>query len=253
MRAVILAGGRGSRLQALTGDLPKVLVPIAGRPLLEYLFDVLRYHGITDIVLCTGHAAEKIEAWAGDGTRFGVRIRSSREAVPLGTAGAVRNVRYPLEETFLVLYGDVLCWLDLSSLVCFHRDKKAAATLVVHPTSHPEDSDLVEIDAEGRITSFSRPGSERRPRTDLSSAALYVLEPRSLFYIPPGVPKDFVKDVFPEMLRAGERLYGYRTAEYLKDIGTPQRYEEALEDVRQGRYPGRGPAHQRSPEGAQTS
>lgn len=242
MRAVILAGGRGSRLQPLTGSLPKVLVPIAGRPLLHYLFDVLRYHGITDIILCTGYAAETIEVWAGDGSRFGVSIRSSREAVPLGTAGAVRNVRYPLEETFLVLYGDVLCWLDLSSLIRFHREKKAAATLVVHPTTHPEDSDLVEIDAEGRITSFSRPGAERRHPTDLSSAALYVLEPRSLSYIPPGAPKDFVKDVFPEMLRAGERVYGYRTAEYLKDIGTPERYREALDDLLHGRYPRPGSA-----------
>ncbi len=237
MNAVILAGGKGTRLAPLSGDLPKPLVPLAGRPLLEYLFDLLRHYKITDVILCTGFGAEKIEAWAGNGAVFGLTIRYSKERVPLGTAGALKHVPYQLNSTFLVLYADVLAWLDLEALVHFHRQRAASATLVVHPTHHPEDSDLVEMDINSRITRFLTKRGGFTTREPLASAALYVFEPHLLSYIPQEYPKDLARDMFPMLLSAGERLYGYLTDEYLKDVGTPDRYNEAVEDLCSGRYP----------------
>lgn len=236
MQAVILLGGEGTRLKPLLGDLPKALVEIQGKPLLEYLLILLRHQKILDVVMCTGYGWEQIQAWAGDGSRFDLSIRYSRETQPLGTAGALKNISLPLEETFLLLYGDVLVWMDLNRLVRYHVRKEGLATLVVHPSSHPYDSDLVVMNEQGLITGF--PG---RPRpgdafTNLTNAALYVMESSCLAYIAEGRKSDLGRDVFPEMLRSGARLFGYSTDEYLKDAGTPERLEQVKQDLLQGRF-----------------
>jgi NDP-sugar pyrophosphorylase family protein len=237
MQAVILLGGLGTRLKSVLGDIPKALVPLSGRPLLEYLFTLLSRQKIRDVVLCTGVGAGQIEQWAGDGGRFGLKIRYSPETAPLGTAGALRNIPFPLHDEFLVLYGDVLVQMDLGKFIGYHRRKGGTATLVVHPSSHPHDSDLVIMDDDGRITGFPGRPKPGEPFINLTNAALYLMKSASLDHIPPGKNLDLGRHIFPDMLAAGEPLFGYNTDEYLKDVGTPERLEQAEKDMIQGRFP----------------
>jgi histidinol-phosphate phosphatase family protein len=225
-QAVILAGGKGTRLKALLGELPKPMMPIGGKPLLEHQIELARQHGFTDVLVLAGHRAEAIEAYCGDGSRWGVRLRCQLEAQPLGTAGAVAAAFDKLAAQFLVLYGDEMVNVDLRRLWDTHIEARAEATLLLHPNDHPLDSDLVEVNAAGWITAFhNRPYPPGCYFQNLVNAALYVLskpalapwaqQPRML---------DFGKDLFPAMLRRGARLLGYRSPEYIKDIGTPERY-----------------------------
>jgi histidinol-phosphate phosphatase family protein len=236
MQLVILAGGKGTRMGDLARDVPKPMVRIVGKPILEHQIEIARRHGVTDIVLLTGHLAEVIEAYFGDGSRWGVNIRHVREAAPLGTAGAMKAIEHLAKGDFVVFYGDTIFDLDLDALVVQHRKWKAAATLVVHPNDHPYDSDLVEADAAGRITAFHRkphaPGVLRR---NLVSAALYVMSPAVLQHVRAGVAADFGRDVFPAMVAADEKLFAYNTPEFLKDVGTPERHRQVEHDLLTGR------------------
>jgi histidinol-phosphate phosphatase family protein len=226
-QAVIVAGGKGTRLKALLGELPKAMIPIGGKPLLEHQIELARRHGFTDILVLAGHQAEAIEAYCGDGSRWGVRIECRREEQPLGTAGAVAAAFDKLKEQFVVLYGDEMANVDLGRLWAAHLAARAEATLVLHPNDHPLDSDLVEVDAAGWITAFhNRPHPPGGYFQNLVNAALYVVSKPALApWAPPPQIMDFGKDVFPAMLRGGARLLGYRSPEYIKDVGTPERYE----------------------------
>jgi len=236
MQLVILAGGKGTRMGDLARDVPKSMVPIAGKPILEHQVEIARRHGLRDIILLTGHLAEVIEQHFGDGSRFGVNIRYSRETTPLGTAGAMKAIEPLLTDDFVVFYGDTIFDLDLDALIAHHRATKATATLVVHPNDHPYDSDLVEADSTGRITAFHHkphpPGSLRR---NLVSAALYVMSPRVLEHVTAGVMADFGRDIFPAMVAQNETLVAYNTPEFLKDVGTPRRHGEVDRDLITGR------------------
>lgn len=233
---VILAGGAGTRLRERLGDLPKPMIPIAGKPLLEHQVELARKFGFTDLIFFTHYRADLIEAHFGDGQKFGVRIRHVRETQPLGTAGAVRAGREWLADRFGVMYGDTLVNVDLARLWAAHDQAGAAATLLLHPNDHPFDSDLVEVDADSRVIAFhNRPHPPGVWRQNLVNAGLYVLEKRALAAAanfapapsedgtPP--PLDFGKDVFPALVRAGEKLLGYNSPEFIKDIGTPARYD----------------------------
>jgi len=228
---VILAGGKGSRLKDRLADLPKPMIPIAGKPLLEHQIELARRHGFTDIVLFVQYQHETIQAHFGDGRSRGVNIRYLIEQEPLGTAGAVLAGRAGLAETFAVLYGDVMVNVDLERIWQRHLDTRADATLLLHPNDHPLDSDLVEA-AGDWITAFhNRPHPAGRWFQNLVNAGLYVMQ-RSLLEnfdraSVPGAPAvlDFGKDLFPAVLRRGARLLAYNTPEYIKDIGTPQRYD----------------------------
>jgi mannose-1-phosphate guanylyltransferase/phosphomannomutase len=233
MKVAILAGGRGTRL-GLT-DRPKPMVPVAGRPLLERLVETARTAGLDDLVFLTGHMAEVIEAHFGDGSRFGVRIAYSREAEPLGTAGAVRAARDLLTEPFILLYGDVLLDVDLAHLARTHRASGALATLAVHPNDHPFDSDLVEVDGT-RITALHpKPHAPGVLLPNLVNAALYAIDPAALDFVPADRASDWAHDVFPAMLAAGAPLAAYRTIEYAKDIGTPGRLARGEADLASGK------------------
>jgi NDP-sugar pyrophosphorylase family protein len=237
MQAVILAGGEGTRMKECVGALPKALVNIHGKPLLEHIFTLLQHQGFRNVILCTGFGGDAIRQWAGNGERFNLRLQYSHETVPLGTAGAVRNILPPLDDPFLVLYGDVLVGMDLKRLVRYHKQKNGFGTLVLHPSTHPHDSDLVRINEESRITAFCGKPNPGEPFVNLTNAALYVMRLSCLNYVAEGKESDFVKDVFPEMLNQGEPLYGYVTDEYLKDVGTPERLKEAERDFSIGLVP----------------
>lgn len=225
-QAVILCGGRGLRLMPVTSTLPKPLIPIGGKPILEHQIAELKKYGVTDLVLCTGYMAKAIEFHFGDGRRYGVSISYSLEEKPLGTAGAVCNISRDLDENFFVIYGDVFFRVNLEKLATSHVVKNAAATLVIHESGHPEDSDVAEIDADGRITNFNR-RRVNEGETVLSNAAFLVLNRSFLSLIPPNEKLDFSLDVFPQAVKKTP-CFGYVTDEYIFDVGTKERYDGLL-------------------------
>src|SRR5882757_5703534 len=231
---IILAGGAGTRLRERLGDLPKPMIPMAGKPLLEHQVELAKKHGFTDLIFFVHYRADLIENYFGDGERFGVRIRYILEKEPLGTAGAVLAGFEHLAERFVVLYGDTMVNVDLNRIWNAHEKAHAAATLLLHPNDHPFDSDLVEINAESLVTAFhNRPHDGNVWRQNLVNAGLYVLEKRALASFRLSTLNsqlstllDFGKDVFPALVHAGEKLLGYNSPEFIKDIGTPARYDK---------------------------
>ncbi len=233
---VILAGGLGTRLAKEPGALPKPMARVAGRPVLEYQLALARAHGFLDVHLLTWHRAELIEDYFGDGSRFGVNLRYQVESQPLGTAGAVLQALPTLGPRFIVLYGDTILDVDLAEIWRRHGEVGADATLLVHPNDHPQDSDLVELDAEGWIRAFHpHPHPPGQYRRNLVNAALYVVEKAALAAGRPAVGKlDFAHQLFPQMLAGGARLHGYRSREYIKDMGTPERLARVERDITSG-------------------
>ena len=237
MEIIILAGGKGTRLRNQLGGLPKPMVNIGGLPLIEHQVLLARRCGFTDIVLLLGYGHPFLTEWAGDGARWGVRIRSIIEPAPLGSAGAVLAALDALDSRFVVLYGDVMLNVDLARLWRAHDGQNADDTLFVHPNDHPFDSDLVEITESGEIVAFHPyPHDPGRDYENLVNAAVYVLERDALARLPQyRGAVDFGKDIFPAMLAQGARLYAYRSPEYIKDAGTPERLERVRADYRTGR------------------
>lgn len=246
MQLIILAGGKGTRMGELARQLPKPMIPIAGKPLLEHQIDLARRYGITDVILLTGYLGDVIEDYFGDGAEFGVRIRYHREASPLGTAGALKEIESWIDDDFLVFYGDIVMDVDLERLTAFHRAHRPLATLVVHPNNHPHDSDLLAMDAAGRITGFF-PKARRADASyrNLVNAALYVLSPELLRAIPSGQFADLGRDIFPALVQGGAPVFGYNTPEYLADVGTPERFCKVEADLRSGQVARRNGARPR--------
>jgi len=236
VKAVILAGGKGSRLAARTNGLPKPLVAVNGKPLLAYQLELLARHGVKQVKLLCGYGADQIEAFCGDGSAWGLKLNCIREPHALGTAGAVIAALKQLPEEFFVLYGDTMVNVDLGRMFGAHADSGAEATLFLHPNEHPEDSDLVETDEHGRIKAiYGCPHPEGALLPNQVNAALYVLKRSALdgFAVPES-PLDFGKHVFPRMLTEGVHLNGYRSPEYIKDAGTPARLDSVEADIRSG-------------------
>jgi len=227
MKAIILSAGKGTRIRELAPDKPKVLMEILGKPMIEWNIELLRKYEVKDIAINTHYLADKIKDYLGNGEKFGVKLRYSYEPELLGTSGALNNFRDFFNEGFFVIYGDVISRLNLEKLVRFHNEKGGCATLVVHKTDHPEDSDIVEMGEDERIRGFvHKPGN--RNYGDLGNAALYVAEPQILDYIPKG-ESDFTKDIFRKMIEEGEKIYGYETEEFIKDAGTQERIKKVEE------------------------
>lgn len=235
---VILAGGKGTRLKDRLGDLPKPMIPIAGKPLIEHQVELGKKYGFTDLVFFVHYRADLIEKHFGDGKKFGVRIRYILEREPLGTAGAVLAGFEQLSDRFLVMYGDTMVNVDLERIWQAHEQHHADATLLLHPNDHPFDSDLVEVDAKSRVVAFhNRPHAEGVWRQNLVNAGLYVLEKKPLTQFKNPQPEgilDFGKDLFPAMLQQGANLFGYNSPEYIKDIGTPARYDRICREFETG-------------------
>jgi histidinol-phosphate phosphatase family protein len=235
-QAIIIAGGMGTRLKARLGDLPKPMIPIGGKPLLEHQVELAKRHGFTEIVVFACYRPDLIQAHLGDGSRWGVKISYEIEKSPLGTAGAVLAGMRLLAERFLVFYGDTMVNVDLGRIWDRHVASGAGVTLLLHPNDHPLDSDLVEMDGADWITAFhNRPHPAGKYFQNLVNAGLYVMEKTALVPWAMDVrPMDFGKDLFPAMLRAGQRLLGYNTPEYIKDIGTPERYDRVSAEYASG-------------------
>jgi histidinol-phosphate phosphatase family protein len=231
----ILAGGTGSRLTSRTGPLPKPMVPILGSPLLEHQFALCRQHGFLRILLLVHHAHEQIRAHFGDGAAYGVSLGYALETRPRGTAGALQDALPHLRDTFLVLYGDTFIDVDLRRMWDAHLKHGADATLFVHPNDHPHDSDLVELDDRSMVTALHPYPHRDECHDNLATAALFVMQRVGLDGMTSSdTPTDLVKDACPAMLRAGRRLYGYVSPEYIKDVGTPERLDQVEHDITAG-------------------
>jgi NDP-sugar pyrophosphorylase family protein len=221
MRAVILAGGRGTRLYPYTITFPKPLMPIGDVPILEVIIRQLRHYGIGDLTLAVGHLAELIMAYFGDGSRFGVHIEYSKEDQPLGTAGPLALIPR-LDETFMVMNGDVLTTLDYRELLDYHRSHGGAATIASHKRDARIDLGVIEADEGGRVTAYI----EKPTYHYLVSMGIYVFEPSVLRHVEPGQRLDFPELVW-RLLEAGDRVQVYPYDGYWLDIGRPDDYGQA--------------------------
>ncbi len=237
MQVVILAGGAGMRLASLMGDLPKALVDIAGKRLLHRQLDLVARHRFTKVLLLLKHGASFIRSSCGDGSAWGMAIEYFEEAEPCGTAGALREAYEHLDDRFVVLYGDVVLNVDLERMWSAHAARTADATMFVHPNDHPYDSDIVETDIGDRIVALHPyPHPRGRDLPNLVNAGLYVVEKRCLDSIPKvdGI-LDFAKHLVPILLHDGKYLSAYRSREYIKDAGTPDRLSIVVADMASGR------------------
>jgi histidinol-phosphate phosphatase family protein len=212
------------------------MVDVLGRPLLEHLINGAVAQGLYDFVILTGYLSEVIESWFGDGSAYGAHITYVREDVPRGTAGAILDAEHILKEPFIVLYGDILLDVDLRHIETFHNSHDGIATIFVHPNDHPHDSDLVVVDQDNRISSFlPKPHPANAQLPNLVSAAIYVLSPQALAYCDKDKASDWGADIFPRMVSSGEKILAYRSCEYAKDIGTPERLTKGEGDLKSGR------------------
>lgn len=236
MKVVIIAGGQGTRIALVNSEIPKAMIPICGKPIIEHEVDMAKRQGFTDFLFIIGYLGDQIETYFGDGSRLGVHIDYFRETQPLGTAGALGLLRNQLTEDFFVFYGDTIMDIDMQRMMDYHRAQEADATLFLHPNDHPYDSDLVDIDADGRVRQFfHKPHPEGFMAHNIVNAALFIFSPKVLTQIEQGVKCHIEKHVLPRCLDAGMRLFGYITAEYIKDMGTPERYYSVSDDVASGK------------------
>lgn len=235
MKALILAGGRGERMGKITRNIPKPMLKINGLPILEHQINLLKRYGLTEVVILTHYLSEVIENYFQDGKKWGVKISYWQEKKPLGTTGGIKEIEDKLKEDFLVIYGDKILDIDLKRLIAFHKNKKGIATLVLHPTDHLYDSDLVEINKDQKIVVIHpKPHVANQYFKNLVNTSVYVVSPRILKYIKKGKKADFGKDIFPKIVKK-EKLYGYLSAEYIKDIGTPTRLAQVRNDYKKGK------------------
>src|SRR2546428_2575337 len=236
MQAVVMAGGEGSRLRPLTINRPKPMVSIVNKPCLGHIFDLLQRHGISDAFVTLQYLASQIQDSFGDGGSVGMRLRYSIEETPLGTGGSVRQIGDALSETFIVISGDALTDIDLSAVVAFHKERKAAVTLTLYHVPNPLEYGVVITDpGDGRITKFLEKPSWGEVFSDTINTGIYVIEPRVLERYQVGESFDFSKDLFPQLLADGEPLYGYIASGYWTDVGSIPEYARANADVLLGK------------------
>jgi mannose-1-phosphate guanylyltransferase len=235
MQALILAGGKGTRLRPLTVYTPKPVVPICNRAFLLYQIETLRGAGITDITLSLSYQPSKIEQLLGDGGDFGVRLKYTTEPQPMGTAGAYKFAAEFINEPTVVFNGDVLTDLDLKKVIAEHKRRDATATIVLTPVDDPSSFGVVETDTEGRVLRFiEKPAPGEAPSNNIN-AGTYVLEPHVLDLVPEGENYSFEYQLFPDLLKRGEKFYAHVPEKtYWLDIGTPARYLQAHHDLLAG-------------------
>jgi len=233
--AVVMAGGEGSRLRPLTIGRPKPMVPVLDKPCIEHIFELLKMHGITEVVVTLHYMGGVIQDYFGDGTDFGMKIHYAVEELPLGTAGSVKNAQHLLNETFLVISGDALTDINLTQVLDYHRQKRARATLVLVRVANPLEYGVVITDSQGAIQRFMEKPSWGEVFSDTVNTGIYVLEPETLDYLPANVSKDFSSDLFPMMLDKGDPMFGYIASGYWCDVGNLSEYMRASFEFLQGK------------------
>lgn len=234
MIAVIMAGGKGTRLKDIAVDIPKPMVPVCNKPVLEHQIINLKKSGITDIILIIGHLGERIKEYFKDGRELDVNISYVIEETPLGTAGALYYIKDKIKEDFFLIFGDLMLDIDWKRMKYFHKEKGAAITLLSHPNSHPFDSDLIIADKNNKVINWdSKHNIRDYYYKNLVNSGIYIISPIALKYITEPKKMDFEKHiVIPAINELG--VYSYRSTEYVKDMGTLERYEAVSSDYSKG-------------------
>ena len=227
MKGMILAAGVGQRLRPLTDHLPKPMLPIAGRPLLEHTILHLCDCGVTDLAINLYYLPAAVMDYFGSGSRWGARLRYSVEEKLMGSAGGVKRLQAFFDDTFMVYYGDVFTRADLRPMIAFHRRAGVLATMGLYQVPDPWNRGIVQLDNSQTIVRFVEKPSRDQIFSNLANAGIYILEPEVLDSIPAGQVYDFGHDVFPKMLAEGTRIAGYVIEDTLIDIGLPEKYEQA--------------------------
>ncbi len=235
MKAVIMAGGEGTRLRPLTSNAPKPMLPLANRPMMEHIVALLHRHGFDDIVVTVAFMANHIRTYFGDGSEFGVRMVYASEEHPLGTAGSVRNAMDELDERFLVISGDVLTDIDLSKIVAFHEEHDAFATIGLVAVDNPLEFGIVITRPDGSIERFLEKPSWGQVFSDTINTGIFVLEPEIFDHIAADRPVDFSGEVFPKLLAEGKPIFGAVATGYWEDVGTLDAYVSVHRDVLDGK------------------
>lgn len=227
MKAIIIAGGKGERLRSLTGRLPKAMIKVAGKPMLEHIIIHLRKHKIKEFIISLCFLPDKITSYFGDGSKFGVNINYIFEDKdnPLGTAGAIKGARKYINGTFIVAYVDILRELDIKTMIKIHKGKKALATISVYHNKNADPKSIVRFDSYNRIFQFiERPKPEDVGKEKVwSNASFYILEPEIFDYIPMGLSSDFAWDIFPKVIKKEKNIFAFKTYGYFVDIGNRQK------------------------------
>ncbi len=236
MKAVVMAGGEGSRLRPLTKDRPKPMVPMVNKPMISHILDLLKRYGITDVVMTTMYMADMIHDFFGDGSAWGMNIQYAVEETPLGTAGSVKNAASLLQDdTFLVISGDALTDFNLGQIIAFHKEKKAKVTLTLYRVPTPLEYGVVITDDAGQITQFLEKPGWSEVISDQVNTGIYVIEPEVLDLIKPGKPVDWSNDIFPQFLSQPGSMYGFVANGYWTDVGNINEYVRATGDLLSGR------------------
>ncbi|MFI2609339.1 sugar phosphate nucleotidyltransferase [Kitasatospora sp. NPDC018619] len=236
MKAVVMAGGEGTRLRPMTSSMPKPLLPVANRPIMEHVLRLLKRHGLSDTVVTVQFLASLVKNYFGDGEELGMHLTYAHEETPLGTAGSVKNAEDALkDDSFLVISGDALTDFNLSELIDFHRSKNALVTVCLTRVPNPLEFGITITDEEGRVERFLEKPTWGQVFSDTVNTGIYVMEPEVFDYVAAGESVDWSSDVFPQLLKEGKRVYGYVAEGYWEDVGTHESYGKAQADVLEGK------------------
>jgi len=231
MKLFINAGGKGTRLYQLTKETPKPMVPILGKPVLEHLIEWAKRNEISEIVLMTGYKAELIEDYFKDGNGFGMRIHHSVEPYPLGSGGPIKFAEKHVKGRFVYVSGDQICTVNLKKMLKFHTKNNADMTIFVNKTDHPEDSDTLRVDQNGKVTHFLTKFEPKEAKDNLSNRGLCIIEPKILSLMDKEI-FNFENEIYPKMLTMEMNLMTYETDEFMEDMGTPERLKKCEEYLR---------------------
>lgn len=239
MKTVIMAGGKGTRIASVASDIPKPMIPVAGKPVLEHEIECLRGQGFTDLIITVSHLGHIITNYFGDGSKFGVHIEYFVEETPLGNAGALLRLKEQLTEDFLLLNADAVFDIDFNRFVGFHRKHGGLATLFTHPNNHPYDSGLIVADEAGRVTRWLTKEDDRKwYYRNRVNAGLHVLSPKLLDQVFDTPKVDLDRQILKPLAGTGE-MYVYDSPEYVRDMGTPERYAAVCRDFEEGKVQAR--------------
>lgn len=235
MKVVLMAGGKGTRISSISKDIPKPMLPIEGKSVLEHQIDCLREQGLTDIIITVGHLGQVIIDYFGDGSDFGVNIDYYFEDHPLGNVGALYKIKDKLTDDFLLLIADAMFDIDFQKFIRFHKQNNGLATILVHPNSHPYDSSLIVTDNENHVVQWLNKEDERPEfYQNLVNAGIHILSPKLLEDNPENEKVDLDRQLLRPLVGTGN-LVAYRSSEYVKDMGTPERYELICKEYQLGR------------------
>jgi D-glycero-D-manno-heptose 1,7-bisphosphate phosphatase len=234
MKTVIMAGGKGTRIASIASDIPKPMIPLCGKPILEYQIECLKRNKLTDIVIMVGHLGHVIKDHFGDGSAFTCGISYYTETEPLGTAGGLYKIMDQLTDDFILLHGDIIFDIDFSRFIAVHQQQRALATLAAHPNSHPFDSALLLTDTKNRVVKWLNKEDPREYYKNQVNAGIHILSKKLLAAVKPVSEKiDLDRDIFKPLISSGA-IYAYNTPEYIKDMGTPDRYAQVSADIESG-------------------